>query len=171
MGIFSFLKGRLSHRVGVEHRTFREMSGTVLGGVQAACPRCRRGRLQSDPAALDLRRCDDADCGASFSLAEIGQTIAVEGANLSEVAEQERRQATALFVAAEIVVVAAAVWAIYAGSWTTLFGAVLLATVICATAMVARYRAWQIENGRMFERKAPLGAFLRAEAAGLLQRR
>ncbi len=171
MGMFSFLKRRLSHRVGVEHRTFQEMSGTILGGVHAPCPRCRRGRLQVNPQALDLRRCDAADCGASFSLAEIGQTTAVAGASLSEVAARERRQATALFMAAEIVVVAAAAWAIWAGSWTTLFGAVLLGTVICASALVARYRAWQIENGRMFERQAPIGDFLRAETAGLFGRR
>ncbi|MFY9294902.1 MAG: hypothetical protein WAP03_30095 [Methylorubrum rhodinum] len=171
MGMLSFLKHRLSHRVGVEHRTFQEMSGTVLGGVQAPCPRCRRGRLQADSQALDLRRCDDAECGASFSLAEIGQSLAVSGASLSEVADEERRQATALCVAAEIVVVAAAAWAIWSGSWTTLLGAVLLAVVICASALVARYRAWQIENGRMFERRAPIGAFLRAETAGLFGRR
>ncbi|MCJ2029491.1 hypothetical protein MKK50_08770 [Methylobacterium sp. J-043] len=42
--------------------------------------------------------------------------------------------------------------------------------MVCATAMVSRYRAWQLEQGRMFEARAPLGAFLSEELRGLVRR-
>ncbi|WP_245293446.1 hypothetical protein [Methylobacterium sp. CCH5-D2] len=167
----SFARERLARRVGPEHRTFAGMTGTVLGGTHATCPDCRRGRLLGDPQSLDLRRCDDPKCGATYSLAELGRTFALEGTDVRELAAHERRQAVLLFVAAEIIGVLAAAWAIYARSWFTLVGALLLCIVICATAMVSRYRAWQLEQGRMFEARAPLRAFVAAELGGLFRRR
>lgn len=170
MGIRSYLRDRLARRVGPEHRAFAGMTGTVLGGTRTICPACRRGRLMGVPDALDRRRCDDPACGAEYALAEFGRTFALEGADLRALAAHERRQAVTLFVAAEIVGVLAAAWAIYAHSWLTLLGALLLCVVVCATAMVSRYRAWQFEQGRMFEARAPLGAFLAAEFDGLIRR-
>lgn len=170
MGIVSFVRERLGHRVGPEHRSFAAMSGTVLGGTHALCPTCRRGRLMSDPEALDLRRCDDPKCGATYSLAELGRTYALDGADPRTLAADERQQALTLFVAAEIIGVLAAAWAIYARSWLTLLGAALLCLVVCATAMVSRYRAWQLEHGRLFEARAPLRAFAAAEFDGLFRR-
>ena len=171
MGVVSFLRRRIFHRVGVEHRQFYELSGSVLGGIQAKCPRCERGRLMSDPEALDVRRCDNPECGERFGLTEMARSYAVTGVDAGDVVAQERRQSMVLFVAAEILVVVAAAWAIWSGSWATLGGALLLAIVICATGMVSRYRAWQIENGRMFESRAPLSAFLRDELAALVRGR
>lgn len=170
MGIVSFAKDRLGRRIGPEHRSFAAMSGTVLGGTYALCPSCRRGRLMSDPEALDLRRCDNPKCGASFSLTELGRTYALDGTDPRTLAVHERQQALTLFVAAEIIGVLAAAWAIYARSWLTLLGALLLCLVICATAMVSRYRAWQLEHGRLFEARAPLRAFAAAELDGLFRR-
>lgn len=170
MGIRSFVKDRLARRVGPEHRSFVSMTGTVLGGTHATCPACRRGQLVAVPDALDLRKCDNGKCGAEYSLAELGRTFALEGADVRELAAHERRQAFTLFVAAEIIGVLAAAWAVYTRSWFTLWGALLLCTVVCAAAMVSRYRAWQLEQGRMFEARAPLGAFLSAELDGLVRR-
>lgn len=171
MGIRSFMKDRLARRIGPEHRSFAGMTGTVLGGTSALCPRCRRGRLASDPDALDMRTCDDPACDARYSLEDLGRTFAVEGADVADLAAYERRQATTLFVAAEIVGVLAAAWAVYAQSWLTLLGALLLCLVIFATGMVHRYRAWQLEEGRMFEMRAPLGAFVASEWGRLVNRR
>ncbi len=170
MGIVSFVRARLARRVGPEHKGFAAMGGTVLGGTHALCPTCRRGRLMSDPEALDLRRCDDPKCGATFSLPELGRTYALDGADPRTLAAYERQQALTLFVAAEIIGVLAAAWAIYARSWLTLLGAALLCLVVCATAMVSRYRAWQLEHGRLFEARAPLRAFAVSEVQGLFRR-
>ncbi|WP_264051530.1 MULTISPECIES: hypothetical protein [Methylobacterium] len=164
------MRNRLARRVGPEHRRFASMTGTVLGGTHAPCPDCRRGQLVAVPDALDRRRCDDPACGAEYALAELGRTFAQEGADLRALAAHERRQAFTLFVAAEIIGVLAAAWAVYAHSWLTLWGALLLCIVVCATAMVSRYRAWQLEQGRMFEARAPLGAYLAAEFDGLFRR-
>ncbi|MDP4025777.1 hypothetical protein Q8W71_24400 [Methylobacterium sp. NEAU 140] len=166
----SLVSARLSRRVGPEHRSFVGLTGTVLGGTHAPCPNCRRGQLVAVPDALDRRRCDDPKCGAEYALAELGRTFALEGADVRELAVHERRQAVTLFVAAEIIGVLAAAWAVYARSWLTLVGALLLCLIICATAMVSRYRAWQLEHGRTFEARAPLGAFLAAEVDGLFRR-
>jgi len=171
MGIRSFVQDRLARRIGPEHRSFAAMTGTVLGGTHATCPHCRRGKLMPVPGAMDLRKCDDPGCGAEYALAEMGRTFALEHADVHQLAASARREAMTLFVAAEIIGVVAAVWAVYASSWMTLIGALLLCTVICATAMVSRYRAWQLEQGRMFEARAPLGTFLRAEFDTLLRGR
>lgn len=170
MGIRSFVRGLLDRRVGPEHRRFASMTGTVLGGTHASCPACRRGQLVGVPDALGLRKCDDPTCGAEFSLAELGRTYALEGADVRDLAAHERRQAFTLFVAAEIIGVLAAAWSVYTRSWSTLWGALLLCIVVCATALVSRYRAWQLEHGRMFEARAPLGAYLAAEFHGLFRR-
>ena len=170
MGIGSYLAARLARRVGPEHRTFAAMTGTVLGGAHATCPACRRGHLLPDPGAPALRKCDQPACGATYSLAEMGRTVALEGADIRDLAHEARRQALNLFLAAVLIGVVAAVWAIFAHSWLTLLGAVLLCIVVLASALVQRYRAWQLERGRMFEARAPLGAFLAAELAGLLGR-
>ncbi|BCM87627.1 hypothetical protein [Methylobacterium indicum] len=170
MGIGSFLSARLARRVGPEHRSFAVMTGTVLGGVHAACPACRRGQLLPDPGSPALRKCDDPACGATFSLAEMGRTFALDGADARDLAHEARRQAFVLFLAAVLIGVLAAVWAVYAHSWLTLLGAVLLCTVVLASALVQRYRAWQLDRGRMFEARAPLGAFLAAEMNGLIGR-
>lgn len=170
MEIGAFVRERLARRVGPEHRSFASITGTVLGGTRAICPACQRGQLVSVPDGLDLRRCDNPRCGAEYSLAELGRTFALEGANMRELAAHERQQAFTLFVGAEVIGVAAAAWAVYAHSWLTLLGALLLCIVICAAAMVSRYRAWQLEQGRMFEARAPLGAFLAAELGGRFRR-
>jgi hypothetical protein len=170
MGITSFLSKRLGRRVGPEHRTFAAMSGTVLGGAHATCPACRRGRLMGDIEALGLRKCDDPSCGRTFSLAEIGRTFALEGADVRDLAQEARRQALVLFLAAVLVGVLAAAWAVFAHSWLTLLGAMLLCIVVLASALVSRYRAWQLDQGRMFEDRAPLAAFLAAEMNRLLGR-
>lgn len=146
------------------------MTGTVLGGTHATCPHCRRGKLMPVPGAMDLRKCDDPGCGAEYALAEMGRTFALEHADVHQLAASARREAMTLFVAAEIIGVLAAAWAIYARSWLTLFGAALLCLVVCATAMVSRYRAWQIEHGRLFEARAPLWAFAVSEVQGLVRR-
>lgn len=170
MGIGSFLSARLARRVGPEHRTFAAMTGTVLSGAHATCPTCQRGHLLPDPGAPALRKCDDSVCGATYSLAEIGRTFALEGTDVSDLAHEARRQALVLFLAAVLIGVVAAVWAIFAHSWLTLLGAVLLCIVVLASALVQRYRAWQLERGRLFEACAPLGAFLKAELNGLIRR-
>ena len=170
MVIGSFLSARIARRVGPEHRTFAAMTGTVLDGAHAACPVCRRGHLLPDPSAPNLRKCDDASCGGTFNLPEIGRTFALEGTDVRDLAREARRQAFALFLAAVGIGVLAAAWAVFARSWLTLLGAVLLCTVVLASALVQRYRAWQLERGRLFEARAPLGAFLAAELSGLLGR-
>jgi hypothetical protein len=170
MGIGSFLSARLARRVGPEHRTFAAMTGTVLGGTHAACPVCRRGHLIGDPEAPNLRKCDDPTCGATFTLAEMGRTFALEGADVRDLAREARRQAFVLFLAAVGIGVLAAAWAILAHSRLTLLGAMLLCTVVLASALVQRYRAWQLERGRLFEARAPFGAFVAAELSGLLGR-
>ncbi len=171
MGLVSFLKRAAGRRVGGEHREFVEMSGSLLGGLQARCPVCRRGRLMPDPQAMNLRICDEPSCGASLGLTELGRIFAVGDGEVEALAANERQQAMVLMVAAEILLVIGAAWAVWTGSWLTLGGALLLAIVIVASALVARYRAWQIENGRMFERTAPFGEFLRFELGALLARR
>ena len=170
MGIGSFLSARLARRVGPEHRSFAAMTGTVLGGAHAACPICRRGHLRPDPAAPNLRQCDDPACRATFSLAEMGRTFAIEGADVRDLAHESRRQALVLFLTAVLLGVLAAAWAVFAQSWLTLLGAVLLCTVVLASALVQRYRAWQLDQGRMFEARAPFGAFLASELHALLGR-
>ncbi|MGN7126794.1 hypothetical protein [Methylorubrum thiocyanatum] len=171
MGLFSFAKRSVTRRVGVEHRQLFETTGSVLGSIQAECPRCVKGRLAADPGMPELRTCDAPDCGASFTIAELARSYAAAPVDVGAIVAHERRQALLMFVAAQILVVAASAWAVWTRSWETLGGAVLLAVVICATAMVARYRAWQVETGRLFETRAPLFDFLRAEAAGLFERR
>lgn len=171
MGIRSFLAERLARRVGPEHRTFAAMTGTVLGGTHAVCPACGRGHLRPDPGVPSLRKCDDPACGATFSLAEMGRTFALEGADIRDLAHEARRQAFVLLLAAVLIAVVAAAWAIYAQSRLTLLGAVLLCIVVLASALVQRYRAWQLERGRMFEARAPLGAFMAAEIDALLGRK
>ncbi|SEP49170.1 hypothetical protein SAMN04487843_12952 [Methylobacterium sp. ap11] len=170
MGILTFLGGRLTRRVGPEHKTFVAMSGTVLGGTHATCPACRRGRLMNDPESPALRRCDDPACGATFTLAEMGRTFALEGTDARDLARDARRQAWSLFLAAVVIGCLAAAWAVYAHSWLTLLGALLLCIVVLASALVQRYRAWQLDQGRMFEARAPIGAFLAAELHELLGR-
>lgn len=163
MGLMGYLTGRFAKRIGPEHRQFVAMTGSVLDTGQATCPRCRRGHLKPDPDALDMRVCDNPKCGVRLAPAEIGRALAVSGTDFKALAAHERRQAMLLFLAAEVSCILAAAWAVYSGSWMTLFGAVMLGIVLCANAMLARYRAWQLENGRMFEARAPIGAFLAAE--------
>lgn len=171
MGLYSFAKRSLTRRVGVEHRQLYATTESVLGGIQAECPLCLKGRLAADPVDPELRTCDAPECGASFTLAELARAHVVSRPHPEEIVTRERRQAMTLLVAAQILIVAAAAWAVWTRSWQTLGGSVLLALVLCATAVVSRYRAWQIENGRLFETRAPLSDFLRSEVATLFGRR
>jgi hypothetical protein len=131
---------------GTDHEA--EQRGPEQREPRAGIDRPGGGQHTDD---LDLRRCDDPKCGATFSLPELGRTYALDGADprtlgavardhgggTDHEAEQrgpeqrepragidrpggaayERQQALTLFVAAEIIGVLAAAWAIYARSW------------------------------------------------------
>lgn len=118
-----------------------------------------------------MRICEAPACGARVPLSALAEVFAVADDQAARVAAQERQSAVLFLAGAEGLLVFCAAWAIWTRSWATLLGGTLLSIVVGAMALVARYRAWQIQNGRMFERQAPLGAYLRWELAGLLGRR
>lgn len=103
-------------------------------------------------------------------LEALAEAALAVGADRAALAEQHRREATRLTISAQAGTIAASLWAVYSGSWATLWGGAAIAVVLLAMAVVARYRAWQVEHGRMFETQAPFGEFLAFEAAGLLGR-
>ena len=100
-------------------------------------------------------------------LEALAEAALAVGADRAALAEQHRREATRLTISAQAGTIAASLWAVYSGSWATLWGGAAIAVVLLAMAVVARYRAWQVEHGRMFETQAPFGEFLAFEAAGL----
>lgn len=163
--------GVLRPRVlGADHRAGLNVAERALAGRGPRCPACRTGRLGERPGDPTLRVCGNAACGAPVPLEALAEAALAVGADRAVLAEQHRREATRLTISAQAGTIAASLWAVYSGSWATLWGGAAIAVVLLAMAVVARYRAWQVEHGRMFETQAPFGEFLAFEAAGLLGR-
>lgn len=74
-----------------------------------------------------------------------------------------RRTAGNLFAFGVIFVVAAASYAAYAGAWLTLAGGVLITSNVWLRAALLRYRAWQMQFRRLYEKKAPIADWIRWE--------
>lgn len=134
------------------------------------CPACGTGRLREQPGDPTLRVCQSQDCAAVVSLAALADEAMATDTNRSEIVARHRRDAVRLIVTAQAGTLAASIWAIYSGSWATLWGGLGIALVLVSMAVVARYRAWQVEQVRMFEARPPFGEFLAFEAASVLDR-
>ena len=162
--------GVLRPRVlGADHRAGLNVAERALAGRGPRCPACRTAALVSGPAT------PPSGCAATGRAerpchSRLWRRQPWLSGRIGPLAEQHRREATRLTISAQAGTIAASLWAVYSGSWATLWGGAAIAVVLLAMAVVARYRAWQVEHGRMFETQAPFGEFLAFEAAGLLGR-
>lgn len=166
-GWFGVLRPRV---VGADHRAGLTVAERALAGRGPQCPVCGVGRLGIHPGDPSLRVCRRVACGEVVPLAALADAAIAANADRAEVAQHHRREATRLIVAAQAGTITASLWAVYSGSWATLWGGAAIAVVLLAMAVIARYRAWQVEHIRLFETQAPFGEFLAFEAAGLLGR-
>ncbi len=165
------LVGKLRPRVlGVDHRAGFSVAKRAMAAREPHCPTCGVGRLRGQDGDPSVRVCRNVGCGAIVSLAVLADEAMTVNEDRIEIVARHRREAIRLILAAQAGAIAASIWAIYSGSWATLWGGAAIAVVLLAMAVVARYRAWQVEHVRMFEAKPPFGEFLASEAASVLFR-
>lgn len=159
---FMSIVRRLIPRIGgAETRTFRVGVADVLNTRRAACPACRAGELVASQIDTGARVC--LTCGEVFPLEVLRRTIVVDEETATRLAASARREALICFVTADLVAVGSAIWAVTVGGWPTLIGGTALCAGLLAFAASTRYRAWQVENRRLFESRPPFLDWLRAE--------
>lgn len=107
----------------------------------------------------ETRACSSR-CGFSIGLDELKALMPREG--LAELAQDQLVMSERLFYGGVAFVVLCSLWAAWSGNWLTLFGGVLVGIPIFALSLKARYRAWQIDNERLFETRPPFGNFINA---------
>ena len=156
--------------VGADHRAGFKAAERALAGLRPHCPTCGTGRLERVAGSPSLRACSNQECGATVSLDALSGAALELGIDRAEAAAQHRREATHLIYGAQSGTIAASLWAAYSGSWATLAGGAGIAAVLLALAVVARYRAWQVEHVRMFELQAPFRDFVQNEIGTLFRR-
>lgn len=160
---------RIIPRPYPEHRYMAEAFRAALQPDRADCPKCKAGLLRPTGDA-EARTCDR--CGAVVTLDDLA---IMNGPWLEKTAAQRidyfRRHARLMrrIIIGWLLMAAAA--SIVTGSPQILLGAVLLAVPIGASALSMRYRAWQLAENRLYEARAPLGDFMRAELNGLVSGR
>ena len=145
-------------RLAKESRDFGVMTGNLLKAHdKTPCPSCGAGYLALHEGKMDTRTCNQ--CGADYALENLGQVFAAH-VDMEAISTQQKAQADTMILCAEILLSLASVWAIWSGNWSTLIGGVLISLLLFSYAIVAKYRAWQVENNRLFEKRAPFLDFL-----------
>ena len=145
-------------RLAKESRDFGVMTGNLLKAHDTTpCPSCGAGYLALHEGTMDRQACDQ--CGAEFAFEDLGQVFAAH-VDMEAISTQQKAQADTMIFCAEILLLCSSIWAIRSGNWSTLVGGTLIAILMIAYAVAARYRAWQIENNRLFEKRAPFLDFL-----------
>ncbi len=151
-----------------EMERFRTAVGSWRTGVRRAdglrCSSCG-GEIRVDAGGEMV--C--ADCGP------VDTPVIIDGVaeamdSKRAIVRDRRAAARKLTLFAEVVVMVTSGLAVWQGEWGAMITGAAVAAVVLLLGAVERYRAWQLDNGRLFEARAPLVAFVRSEVRLLLQR-
>lgn len=149
-----------------EMERFRTVVDSWRTGVRGAdglrCSSCG-GELRADASEMVC-----ADCGL-VDTPVIVDGVAQPTDSTRAIVRDRRAAARKLTLFAEIVVIVTSGLAVWQGEWGAMITGAAVAAVVLLLAAVERYRAWQLDNGRLFEARAPLVAFVRSEVRLLLQ--
>lgn len=157
-------KLRLPRFYGADARRGLEAVSTAYEGVSVRqrsglrCPKCKEGRLVKPGDQPEIRVCSSG-CGFSIALSELRELM--PKAVFPELAGQQQQLSERLFYGGMAFLVLCSLWSAWTVNMLTLVGGVVASIPIFAMSLKARYRAWQIENQRLFENKPPFGNFIK----------
>lgn len=135
---------------------------SALNRTKALCPNCQNGRLRvsdayehdEDDHATPLLVCTSCD---------FTQNISTELENAAAIISNLRIGERRFLIAALCAFAIGIIYLIVADALATMIGITMISILLFANAIVFRYRAWQVANDKLYQVKAPIGAWLRYE--------
>lgn len=118
------------------------------------CPKCNALMYATKPFTDD--NCNTVKCfGCGFE-----KEVYFDREELVEKSQMSKSTAKILILIAVTIASVCAVYAVISGNKLTLIGGIFIALSFVIQSLLYRYKAWQYETGRLYEKKPPLKDWL-----------